>query len=243
MTRLAGFLSAFGAVLTLMGMPPAMAAVRPETHHNSGNATDLGQWPNLAASTRHGEETQPTPQTEPPADVQDLTEPDPTQPTDGETPPEDEVSIGEIPVVQMVELTPETAQKAVDAYVIVKDKYKDAALENFDSLQDFVDRDPLGKAFEADIKAAGFANVTEWNLAITTVGAAYSNIVDDQSTDIKQQIEEVEKDPELAQDMKDRIITSLNALIPSENNHKVVQQLIDNLAYTEKLKLLETEEE
>ncbi len=178
-----------------------------------------------------------------PRHVEDLTEPDPTQPTDGETPPEDEVSIGEIPVVQMVELTPDTAQKAVDAYVVVKDKYKDAALENFDSLQDFVDRDPLGKAFETDIKAAGFANVTEWNLAITTVGAAYSNIIDDQSTDIKQQIEEVEKDTELAQDMKDRIITSLNALIPSENNHKVVQQMIDNPAYAEKLKLLETEEE
>ncbi len=239
MTRLAGFLSAFWAALALTGTPPAMAALQPATNTFSTYALNQGMGPTLAASTRHGEETQPTP----PADVEDLTEPDPTQPTDGETPPEDEVSIGEIPVVQMVELTPDTAQKAVDAYVIVKEKYKDAELENFDSLQDFVDRDPLGKAFEADIKAAGFANVTDWNLAITTVGAAYSNIIDDQSTDIKQQIEEVEKDTELAQDMKDRIITSLNALIPSENNHKVVQQLIDNPAYTEKLKLLETEEE
>jgi hypothetical protein len=239
MTRLAGFLSAFWAVLALTGTIPALAAVQPPTNASGAHAFDQGWGPELAASTRHGEEIQPAP----PAEVEDLTEPDPTQPTDGETPPEDEVSIGEIPVVQMVELTPETAQKAVDAYVIVKEKYKDAALENFDSLQDFVDRDPLGKAFEADIKAAGFANVTDWNLAITTVGAAYSNIIDDQSTDIKQQIEEVEKDTELAQDMKDRIITSLNALIPSENNHKVVQQLIDNLAYTEKLKLLETEEE
>jgi hypothetical protein len=239
MTRLAGFLSAFWAALALTGAPAAMAAVQPPFHSYRALDLNRGMRPELAASTRHGEEIQPTP----PAEVEDLTEPDPTQPTDGETPPEDEVSIGEIPVVQMVELTPETAQKAVDAYVIVKEKYKDAALENFDSLQDFVDRDPLGKAFEADIKAAGFANVTEWNLAITTVGAAYSNIIDDQSTDIKQQIEEVAKDTELAQDMKDRIITSLNALIPSENNHKVVQQLIDNPAYTEKLKLLETEEE
>jgi hypothetical protein len=236
MTRLAGILSAFWAALALTGTPPAMAAVHPNASPYGVSGFDQGMGPKLAASNHHGEEM-------PPADVEDLTEPDPTQPTDGETPPEDEVSIGEIPIVQMVELTPETAQKAVDAYVIVKDKYKDAALENFDSLQDFVDRDPLGKAFEADIKAAGFANVTEWNLAITTVGAAYSNIIDDQSTDIKQQIEEVEKDTELAQDMKDRIITSLNALIPSENNHKVVQQLIDNPAYTEKLKLLETEEE
>ena len=239
MMRFAGFLGAFWAALALTGTLPAMAAVQPGL--NAYGIPDMGRSlrPELAASTHNGEEVQPPP----PSDVEDLTEPDPTQPTDGETPPEDEVSIGEIPVVQMVELTSETAQKAVDAYVIVKDKYKDAALENFDSLQDFVDRDPLGKAFEADIKAAGFANVTDWNLAITTVGAAYSNIIDDQSTDIKQQIEEVEKDTELAQDMKDRIIASLKALIPSENNHKVVQELIDNPAYTEKLKLLETEEE
>jgi hypothetical protein len=239
MTRLAGFLSAFWAALALTGTPLAIASVQPGLNSHGTADHDLGMRPELATSTRHGEEIQPPP----PSDVEDLTEPDPTQSTDGETPPEDEVSIGEIPVVQMVELTPETAQRAVDVYVIVKDKYKDAALENFDSLQDFVDRDPLGKAFEADIKAAGFANVTEWNLAITTVGAAYSNIIDDQSTDIKQQIEEVEKDTELAQDMKDRIITSLKALIPSENNHKVVQGMIDNPVYSEKLKTLETEEE
>ena len=237
MTRLAGFLSAFWAALVLSGTPLAIASVQPGL--NSYGTPGVGMRPELATSTRNGEQFQPAP----PSDIEDLTEPDPTQSTDGEMSPEDEVSIGEIPVVQMVELTPETAQRAVDVYVIVKDKYKDAALENFDSLQDFVDRDPLGKAFEADIKAAGFANVTEWNLAITTVGAAYSNIIDDQSTDIKQQIEEVEKDTELAQDMKDRIITSLKALIPSENNHKVVQGMIDNPAYSEKLKTLETEEE
>ncbi len=236
MTRLAGFLSAFCAGLALALASSAVRAsgdsVRIETAVQVASTE-------LAAGQIPGEDTKPSP----PEDVEDLTEPDPSQSIDGETPPADEVSIGEIPVVQMVELTLDTAQKAVDAYVIVKDKYKDADLESFDSLQDFVDRDPLGKAFEADIKLAGFANVTDWNLAITTVGAAYSNIIDDQTDDIKQQIEEVEKDTELAQDMKDRIITSLKTLIPSENNQKIVQQLIDNPAYAEKLKSLETEEE
>ena len=167
MTRLAGFLGAFWAAFALSGMAPAMVSAQAEVNSHDEHSTDLGMGPDLAVSDSQADETQPTP----PADVEDLTEPDPAQPTDGEMPPEDEVSIGEIPIVQMVELTPETAQKAVDAYVVVKEKYKDAALENFDSLQDFVDRDPLGKAFDADIKAEGFANVTEWNLAITTVGA------------------------------------------------------------------------
>ena len=184
-----------------------------------------------------------TEETKPPPPGLDLTEPDPNLPTDNETPPADEISVGEVPEVKMVELTIDMARRAVDAYVLLKDKYKDAKLENFDTLQEFVDKDPMGKAFEADVKAAGFANVDDWNQAVTTVGAAYSNIIDDQSTDIKSQIDEVQKDPEMAQDMKDRIVASLNALIPTENNRKVVQQMIDDPNYAEKLKLLETEEE
>ena len=239
MTRLAGFLSAFWVALIPIGAISAFSSVPPFAYSPRLSVSERDLWPKQVANEPLAEEKTPLP----PADVEDLTEPDPNQPADGEPSPADEISIGEIPVVQMVELTLDTAQKAVDAYVIVKDKYKDAELENFESLQDFVDRDPVGKAFEADIKLAGFANVTDWNLAITTVGAAYSNIVDDQSSDIKLQIEEVEKDTELAQDMKDRIIASLNALIPSENNRGIVQKLIDNPAYTEKLKSLETEEE
>lgn len=228
MTRYAGLLVAFWVGLLMIGLSPANSAM--QTIANS---------PRFAAA---GEPTVDEVKPPPPVE-EDLTAPDPNQPTDNETPPSDQVSIGEIPEVHMVDLTLDAAQRAVDAYVLLKDKYKDAALENFDSLQDFVDKDPQGKVFEADVKSAGFSNVDEWNQTVTTVSAAYSNIIDDQSTDIDLQIEDVKKDTEMAQDMKDRIIASLNALIPTENNRKIVQQMIDNPAYAEKLKLLETEQE
>ena len=155
----------------------------------------------------------------------------------------DDMSLGEIPEIETIELTPDIARRAVDAYVVVKDKYKDAEFELYENLQDFVDQTAQGKDFEADIKAAGFANVGEWNVAITTVSFAYTGVIDDQSADIQSQIEEIQNDAELAQDMKDRMIASLKAMIPSENNRKVIQELIDDPAYTEKLKQLETEEE
>ena len=173
----------------------------------------------------------------------DPTEPDPSLPTDNETPPADEVNVGEIPDVKMVDLTLDAAKRAVDAYILLKDKYKDAALENYETLQEFVDKDPQGKAFDADVKAAGFANVDIWNQTVTTVSAAYANIMNDQTADIKSQIEEAQKDTAMAQDMRDKIVASLNALIPTQDNQKVVQQLIDDPAYTEKLKQLETEGE
>jgi hypothetical protein len=160
-----------------------------------------------------------------------------------DVPPEDEVSIGEIPVVETIELTEDMAKRALDAYVIVKEKYKDAELENYENFQEFVDKAPQGKDFEADIKAAGFANVNDWNLAITTLGYAYSGTIDDQSADIKQQIEELKADTEIAQDMRERMIASLNALIPSDNNRKIVTALMADPVYKEKIAQLEAEEE
>jgi hypothetical protein len=153
------------------------------------------------------------------------------------------MSLGEIPDIKTMELTVDIARHAIDSYVLVKTKYAGTDLESSDNLQDFVDKNPQGKDFEADIKAAGFANVDEWNTAITTLGFAYTGFTDDPTTEIKQQISEIEADNALAQDLKVRMINSLNAMIPSQNNRTVVSELIKDPAYAEKLKQLETVEE
>ncbi len=187
----------------------------------------------------------PAPDGTEPQQGEDLTQPDPNQPNAGtdESMPPDELSLGEIPEIQTMELTVDIAKRAIDSYSLVKTKYESADLESYENLQDFVDQNAEGKNFEADIKAAGFANVTDWNLAITTLGFAYTGVTDDQSADINQQIAEIQADNQLAQDMKDRMIASLKAMIPSENNKKVVQEMIKEPAYVEKLKLLDIEEE
>ena len=192
-------------------------------------------------------ETAPAPAPLPPADApgEDLTQPDPDQPAAGEgddmTP--DDLSLGEIPVIETMELTADIAKRALDSYLMVRTKYENADLESYENLQDFVDQNIEGKNFELDIKAAGFSDVNAWNLAITTVGFAYSGVVDDQSADIQLQIAELEADTELAADMKDRMITSLKAMIPSENNRKVIEDLLADPAYEEKLKQLDIVEE
>lgn len=149
-----------------------------------------------------------------------------------------EVSLGEIPDITVIELTPDIAARALDTFAMVREKFRDANLWEFENLQDFVDQSADGKRFDADIKAAGFASVNDWNTAITTVGIAYSAIEDDPSADIQAQISEIENDSTIAQDLKDRMIRSLKAMIPSPNNRTVVQAMLDNQAYAEKLKLL-----
>ena len=189
---------------------------------------------------------QPDAQQGPDQSGEDLTEPPPPDTedqTDTEDSSPDDLSYGEIPDVTVIELTDDIARRSIDALALVRDKYKDANLENYESWQDFVDKTDEGKKFEADIKSAGFANVDEWNVAVTSVSFAYSAITDNLAADLNAQIAEIEKDTSLAQDMKGRMIKGLKAMIPSENNKKVVQAMIDDPAYTEKLKLLAEEGE
>jgi hypothetical protein len=195
-----------------------------------------------------------TPPTTPPAD--DTTtgaDQTPPAPGDATTDPNadpsaadgsgEDVSVGDIPDVVVVELKPDVSRKALDVYVLVRDKYKDEKLEDYESLQDFVNKSPKGKDFEADVKAAGFASLDEWNNVITNLSFAYGNMIDDQTTDLKQQIEEIKGDTTMAQDMKDRMVKAIAAMIPSDNNKKIVEELSKDPVYAEKVKLLETETE
>lgn len=154
----------------------------------------------------------------------------------------EDMSLGEVPDIKTMELTTDIAKRALDTYVMVKDKYQDADLESYDNLQDFVDKNEQGKAFETDVKAAGFATVDDWNTAITSLSFAYTGVLDDPTGDIKLQIEDIQKDTSIAQDMKDKMIASLNAMIPSENNRKVVQELMADASYADKLKILDASE-
>lgn len=74
------------------------------------------------------------------------------------------------------------------------------------------------------------------------MGFAYSAIVDDQSSEIAMQVEEIKKDTTIAQDMKDRMIASLSAMIPSDNNRRVVEDLMKEPVYADKLALLVEDE-
>jgi hypothetical protein len=133
----------------------------------------------------------------PEAEGEDLTQPAPdsgseTEPADPVPP--DELNLGEIPVIKTIELTVDAAKRALDVFAVVREKYKDANLEEYEDLQEFVEKAPQGKAFETDVKAQWFSTVTEWNSVVTSVGFAYSAIVDDQSSEIAMQIEEIKKD-------------------------------------------------
>ena len=246
--------SAFGRAAVDTGVPAS------ESHQFDAVPLMLCDEPELLAEQQPAPATppaQPVPvPVAPPPAAPDAAAPEPMPPAPGDTldpadpnalpsdgAAEDDMSLGDVPVVETIELTPDTARKALDTYLLVRDKYKDAELENYENLQDFVDLAPQGKAFEADVKAAGFPNVTEWNTAVTSLSFAYDNSINDQTADTKQQIAELEKDTETAADMRERMIKALKAMIPSDNNKTVLEAMKADPVWAEKLKILETETE
>jgi hypothetical protein len=241
------------SLAAMLAGPQAPNADRHFSWHEAQAATPLqipeSVTPDTSAATGEQPSAEapqpeiPTPEADQPApEGPDATEAPPTGSEDEGTSPDD-FSLGEIPVIETMELTPDIARRALDSYLLAREKYANSDLEQYENLQDFVDQTPDGKNFEADIKAAGFANVNDWNLAITTLGVIYGSVADDQSADLQQQIAEVEADTELAQDIKDRMVKALKAMIPSENNKKVVEELLADPVYGPKLKQLEIEEE
>ncbi|MCA3555264.1 hypothetical protein [Aestuariivirga sp.] len=241
-----------GTVL-VQAATPQPTPVAPST--GSGTAPAAPQaTPPAATPPPAAPQATPPAATPPPAAAaqpapQDQTMPDTSGGQDGAVAedtgdtPDSELSLGDIPTIETMELTPELARRALDSYIMAKSKYADTDLDQYENLQDFVDQTEDGKKFEADVKAAGFADVTGWNLAVTTLGLTYSSLTDDQTSDLEQQIKEVEDDKELAQDIKDKMAKALRALIPSANNRKVIQDLMNDPVYGTKLKQLDMEEE
>jgi hypothetical protein len=150
---------------------------------------------------------------------------------------------GEVPPVETIELTDDVAKRALDAFVAVKDKYKDTPLENYESLEQFVRETDAGKQFDADIKKFGFDSVTAWNTAVTTVSFAYSAVAENQEREIKKQIDDLKQDKDIQEPMKTKIIASLVAMLPSETNKTVVKKLMEDQGYVAKLKALTEETE
>lgn len=145
----------------------------------------------------------------------------------------------DVPALETVDLTDDSARRALDGYAAVHDKYNDQGLEEYETLEEFVEKTDAGKRLEAEIKAFGFADITQWNSTIMAVSFAYNALGEGQEEAIREQIADVRADKTLDESTRARMIASLNALIPSEQNKTVVRKLKDDTTYESKLKLLE----
>ncbi len=147
-----------------------------------------------------------------------------------------------ISTVETVELTPDLAKRAIDGFVKLKNNYQDTDIAEYESLEQFVAQAKEGPALEKDIKSFGFKTVGEWNTAITSVSFAYAALSGTHEDEIRQELENIEKEVDLDQQMKTSLIEGLKSMLPSDNNKKIVADLNKQKVWAEKLKLLEETE-
>ena len=147
--------------------------------------------------------------------------------------------------VEQVRLSEDSAKRALDGFILLKSKYQDTDIAEYETLEQFVAEAREGKALEADIKQAGFASVGEWNNTIMSVSFAYAAVSSTQEQEIRAEIDSIRKDEGLDPELKKSLIESLESMLPSEHNKQVVLKLNAQPDWAEKLKMLaedETEE-
>ena len=151
----------------------------------------------------------------------------------------EEIINEDIPDMKAVELSESAAKRALDAFEEVFGKFSDEEIAKYPTLQEFADKSEQGRKFAAIIRRHGFKSVAEWNDIIANIGFAYTSIEAGDDSEIINQIKEVEKRTDLPKERREKLLTYLRALIPSANNRKVVQQLMEDPVYQKKLHLLE----
>jgi hypothetical protein len=145
-----------------------------------------------------------------------------------------------------VELTADTARRAIDTYLEVQEKYGDRAIDDpsdAKAIADTMKTEGIYDKVTSDVTHHGFSGVEDWAKTFTSVGLAASFVREGQDAgSVDRQIADLEKDEAVPQAMKDATIAMLRQMRPSENNIAVAKALIDDPAYKDKVERVLTSE-
>ncbi len=148
--------------------------------------------------------------------------------------PSSAVPPGAAPQLQQVELSEDSAKRAIDTYLTLRDKYGDKipAPGKAQALQQ-----GMSTAGEVNtiITGNGFADTGDWHKTLTSVALAYGFVKEGKEADMDAKIAEMKANTQLPENIKTQMVQMMTALRPSENNMKVVKGLAADPAYDAKL--------
>ena len=234
LSRLGPFVAELVVVSVLLGAGTAHAfAFKDQTRlpdlpapgDDGGNGNALGKLAPFAPMPENGQ-PEPLPPVEEPESGNE--QPSPVQDMAGS--------------VDQVELTEDSAKRSLEVFILLKDKYQDTDIGEYETLEQFVAEASEGKALESDVKANGFESVTIWNNTIMSVSFAYAAISTTQEQEIRTEIENIRADKDIAEDLRQSLISGLESMLPSDANKAIIKSLNEDPAWAAKLKLLAEED-
>ncbi|HHN73196.1 MAG TPA: hypothetical protein ENK13_03815 [Thermopetrobacter sp.] len=136
-------------------------------------------------------------------------------------------------------LTLEMAKNAVDALILLREKYRDtrfkgrvdgpggviAALKNSGVRADI----------EADLKRFGFASIDDWVGKFVSLGLAVSYVRRNRDGEIEKKVAEIRANDKMPESIREQLIGMLTALVPPKGNAEVARRLLADAAYAEKI--------
>lgn len=154
-----------------------------------------------------------------------------------ETAPKQEEVVS--PNLNQVELTAETARRAIDTFLEMQGKYGESAFDDPSDPKAFIESMKTAGIYDkvdADVKQHGFTGVDDWAKTFASVGLAASFVREGQDAgSVDRQIADLQKDEAVPQAMKDATIAMLRQMRPSENNLAIAKALLDDPAYKDKV--------
>jgi len=143
-------------------------------------------------------------------------------------------AMGGVPQIPKVELSEDSAKRAVDTYLTLREKYGDKMppAKGGGSLGEGAEQ---AAEIQSVVTGNGFSNTEDWQNTITNVALAYGFSKNNKGGEIDAKIAELRDNTQLPKGIRDQLVRTMTAMRPSENNMKVVESLAADSSYGAKL--------
>jgi hypothetical protein len=136
-------------------------------------------------------------------------------------------------------LTLQEARNAIDALLLLREKYKDYRFKGradgpagvIEAMKSSAIRDKI----EADLKKFGFASIDDWIGKFVSVGLAVSYVRRNAGGELEKKIAEIRGDARMPEPIRKQLIAMLTALVPPKGNEEVARQLLADPEYAGKI--------
>ncbi len=132
---------------------------------------------------------------------------------------------------RQIELSEKSARNAIDAYLVIKDKFGDGKIKSVTGPGAALVARSAMAAFRGITDSHGFATPEEWQRTLTTFLMTFALAKEGRLARMDEQIRQMEGNPSVPKAMVELMKNSR----PSENNIKVMQAVSSDPAYAAKI--------
>ncbi len=139
-------------------------------------------------------------------------------------------------------LTLQEAKNAIDALLLLREKYKDyhfkGQADGPAGIIEAMKNSAIRAKIEKDLKSHGFSSIEDWVSAFVSAGLAVSYVKRNANGAVEKRVREIEADPNMPDDLKRQLVGMIRAMIPPKENEEVARKLLEDSGYAKKIETL-----